>query len=39
VIWLRHGNQSTAAVQALLRMHAEAIKAFEADAAACLEIY
>ena len=39
VIWLRHGNQSTAAIDRLLRKHAEAIIAFGSDAAACLEIY
>ena len=39
VIWLRRGNQSTAVIEALLREHAEAIAAFENDAAACLEIY
>jgi predicted nuclease of predicted toxin-antitoxin system len=39
VIWLRQGNQPTAATEALLREHAEAINAFESDAAACLEIY
>jgi len=40
VIWLRTGNQSTAAVSALIRRHAELIVAFGNDAdAACLEIY
>ena len=39
VIWLRCGNQPTAAIEKLLRDHAEAIEAFERDAAACLEIY
>ena len=39
VIWLRHGNQPTAAIEQLLRKHAEAIVAFGSDAAACLEIY
>ena len=39
VIWLRHGNQSTAAVDSLLREHVETIRAFEQGASACLEIY
>ena len=40
VIWLRCGNQPTAAVETLLRSHAAAIVGFELDAtAACLEIY
>jgi predicted nuclease of predicted toxin-antitoxin system len=40
VIWLRAGNQSTAAISALIRRHAELIVAFGNDAdAACLEIY
>jgi len=39
VIWLRCGNQTTSAVEALLRIHAETIHSFEQDAAACLEIY
>jgi predicted nuclease of predicted toxin-antitoxin system len=40
VIWLRTGNQSTAALSVLLRRHAEAIMAFESDDnTACLEIY
>ena len=40
VIWLRSGNQSTAAVEKLLRNHAEAIAAFARDeSAACLELY
>jgi predicted nuclease of predicted toxin-antitoxin system len=40
VIWLRAGNQPTAAIEAVLRRHAVAIAAFERDAeAACLEIY
>jgi len=39
VIWLRRGNQPTAAIEAMLREHAEAIAAFERDDAACLEIY
>jgi predicted nuclease of predicted toxin-antitoxin system len=39
VIWLRSGNQTTAAIEKMLRDHAEAVRAFERDAAACLEIY
>jgi predicted nuclease of predicted toxin-antitoxin system len=39
VIWLRCGNQATAAIVHLLRRHGEAIAAFEHDEAACLEIY
>jgi predicted nuclease of predicted toxin-antitoxin system len=40
VIWLRAGNQSTAAIFALMRRHAELIMAFGNDADAnCLEIY
>ncbi len=40
VIWLRAGNQSTAAISTLLRRHAELIVAFgNDDGAACLEIY
>ena len=40
IIWLRTGNQSTAAVSTLLRRHAEVITSFGNDAdAACLEIY
>ena len=40
VIWLRAGNQSTAATSILLRRHAELIVAFGNDHdAACLEIY
>ncbi len=39
VIWLRCGNQPTAAIESLLRRHAEAIIAFEHDEAVCLEIY
>jgi predicted nuclease of predicted toxin-antitoxin system len=39
VIWLRSGNQPTAAIEKLLRDHAESILAFEQDKdAACLEI-
>jgi predicted nuclease of predicted toxin-antitoxin system len=40
VIWLRGGNQSTAAISTLLRRHAELIVAFgNDDDAACLQIY
>ena len=40
VIWLRRGNQPTAAIEKLLRDHAETIAAFERDeSAACLELY
>ena len=40
VIWLRAGNQSTAAISTLLRHHAELIVAFgNDDGATCLEIY
>jgi predicted nuclease of predicted toxin-antitoxin system len=40
VIWLRAGNQSTAAIATLLRRHAELILAFgNDDSVACLEIY
>lgn len=39
VIWLRCGNQSTAAIETLLRDHIEAIAIFEQNTAACLEIY
>ncbi|HEU5017502.1 MAG TPA: DUF5615 family PIN-like protein [Pseudolabrys sp.] len=39
VIWLRCGNQPTAAIERMLREHAEAIVAFERDQAACLELY
>jgi predicted nuclease of predicted toxin-antitoxin system len=39
IIWLRSGNQSTAAIEHLLRNHAEAIISFEQnDESACLEI-
>ena len=39
IIWLRCGNQPTETVEKLLRMHADAITAFELDkTAACLEI-
>jgi predicted nuclease of predicted toxin-antitoxin system len=40
VIWLRAGNQSTAAVAALVRHHAQIMVDFWNDAGtACLEIY
>jgi predicted nuclease of predicted toxin-antitoxin system len=40
VIWLRAGNQSTAAISTLIRRHAELIVAFgNDDDATCLEIY
>jgi len=40
VIWLRCGNQPTAANVELLRAHATTIAAFDDDdAAACLEVY
>ncbi len=40
VIWLRAGNQSTAAISMLLRRHVEIIIAFGNDNdTACLEIY
>jgi predicted nuclease of predicted toxin-antitoxin system len=40
LIWLRRGNQPTAAIEILLRGHAELIAAFERDeSAACLELY
>jgi predicted nuclease of predicted toxin-antitoxin system len=40
VIWLRCGNQSTSAIERLLRGHGGAIAAFQLEAsAACLEIY
>ena len=40
VIWLRTGNQSTAAISILLRRHADLITAFgKDDDATCLEIY
>jgi predicted nuclease of predicted toxin-antitoxin system len=39
VIWLRVGNQSTAAISILLRHHADLIAAFgKDDDATCLEI-
>ena len=40
VIWLRCGNQPTAAVEALIRGHADLIASFLAsDELACLELY
>jgi|SRR6185437_2022014 predicted nuclease of predicted toxin-antitoxin system len=39
VIWLRRGNQSTAATERLLRRHREAIERFASEPAACLELY
>lgn len=40
VIWLRCGNQPTAAVERLMRDHSALIVTFlESDDAACLEIY
>jgi predicted nuclease of predicted toxin-antitoxin system len=40
VIWLRAGNQSTAAIAALVRHHAQIMVDFWNDAGtACLEIY
>lgn len=39
VIWLRAGNQTTSAISELLRRHAETIRSFDNDDAACLEIY
>jgi predicted nuclease of predicted toxin-antitoxin system len=40
VIWLRGGNQSTAAISTLLRRHAELIVTFgNDDDAVCLELY
>lgn len=40
VIWLRAGNQPTAALSTLLRRHAELIIGFGADdGAACLDVY
>lgn len=40
VIWLRAGNQSTAAISTLIRRHADLIVAFgNGNDAACLEIY
>jgi predicted nuclease of predicted toxin-antitoxin system len=40
VIWLRCGNQPTSVVEHLLRVHADAITAFERDEdVACLEVY
>jgi predicted nuclease of predicted toxin-antitoxin system len=40
VIWLRSGNQSTAAISTLIRRHVDLILDFgNDDGAACLEIY
>lgn len=39
VIWLRRGNQTTSAIEGLLRSHAEMIAAFEHDDTACMELY
>ena len=39
VFWLRRGNQPTAATEAFLRKHGEAIERFASEGAACLEIY
>jgi predicted nuclease of predicted toxin-antitoxin system len=40
VIWLRCGNQPTSVVEHILRLHAEAVAAFERDEdAASLELY
>jgi predicted nuclease of predicted toxin-antitoxin system len=40
VIWLRAGNQSTAAISKLMRRYVDLIAAFGSDDdAACLEIY
>jgi predicted nuclease of predicted toxin-antitoxin system len=40
VIWLRAGNQPTAAISTLIRRHADLIVAFANDGdTACLEIY
>jgi len=39
VIWLRCGNQPTGVIETMLRSRADAIRAFENDAAACLEVY
>ena len=40
VIWLRCGNQPTSAIEAILRIHAEAIAIFAEDRdAAFLEVY
>jgi predicted nuclease of predicted toxin-antitoxin system len=40
VVWLRCGNQTTSVVEHILRVHADAIAAFEQDKdAACLEVY
>jgi predicted nuclease of predicted toxin-antitoxin system len=40
IIWLRCGNQPTAVIEALLRNHADAIRAFDLDPnMACIEVY
>jgi predicted nuclease of predicted toxin-antitoxin system len=40
VIWLRAGNQPTAAIERLLRDRTDAIAAFEQEAeVACLQLY
>jgi predicted nuclease of predicted toxin-antitoxin system len=40
VIWLRAGNQSTAAISTLMQRHAELILAFgNDDDATCVEVY
>jgi predicted nuclease of predicted toxin-antitoxin system len=39
VISLRCGNQPTERIEKLLRDHAETIRGFESNEAACLEIY
>ncbi len=38
VIWIRLGNCSTAEVEALLREHDDAVRAFDTDAAALLSL-
>lgn len=39
VVWLRRGNQPTTVIAQILRDQAQAIAAFEADDAVCLEVY
>lgn len=39
VIWLRCGNQPSAAIERLLREHGDVIRSFEQNDASCLEIY
>jgi predicted nuclease of predicted toxin-antitoxin system len=39
VVWLRCGNLSTAETESRIRYSADALVAFEASDAACLEIY